>query len=131
MNLVRPESGYDENIDSGARNLAFKMESDGFTNVFVEFVDGGALGENVFPDPTCTPGFAVVVELDFDKHAVILALRGLQTNHFKWRTATPEARRKRNTFGVRARLPFFTQSIEVERDCLAHVAFDFPASAAS
>jgi hypothetical protein len=41
------------------------MESDSFADVLIEFVDSGALGKDVFPDPACTPRFAVVINFNF------------------------------------------------------------------
>jgi hypothetical protein len=49
------------------------MESDDFADVLIEFVDGAALGKDVFPDPTCTPRFAVVIDFKLDKHSLILS----------------------------------------------------------
>jgi len=42
------------------------MESDGFADILVEFIDGVALGEDIFSDPAGTPRFAVVIDLNFD-----------------------------------------------------------------
>ncbi len=47
--------GDDQNVDFRSRSPILEMKSDGFADVFIEFVDGGALGEDVFPDPTGAP----------------------------------------------------------------------------
>jgi hypothetical protein len=67
--------GDDQNIDFGWREVTVEVERDCFTNVLIQFVHGLALREDILAYSTGTPGFAVVVDLDLDKHVVILALR--------------------------------------------------------
>jgi len=40
------------------------MESDSFADVLIELIDSDALGKDVFPNTTCTPGFAVVINFN-------------------------------------------------------------------
>jgi hypothetical protein len=67
--------GDDQNVDFRGGSPVLEMESDGLADVSIEFVDGTALGEDVFADSTGAPCLAVVINLDFDKHVGILALR--------------------------------------------------------
>ncbi len=53
--MNRFQFGDDKNVDFRRRSPVLEMESDGFADVLIEFVDGGALGKDVFPDPTGAP----------------------------------------------------------------------------
>jgi len=47
--------GDDKDVNLRSRSPVLEMESDGFADVHIEFVDSAALGKDVFPDPTRTP----------------------------------------------------------------------------
>ncbi len=64
--------GNDEDINVGGGHSIFKVKSHRFADVLVEFIDGFALRENIFPDSTRAPKTTVIVDFDFYQHSVIL-----------------------------------------------------------
>lgn len=75
--------GDNENIDFGSWEVTVKVECDSFPDIFIQLVHCLPLRENIVANAAGTPGFAVVVDLNLDKHVVILALRCQQTNLFE------------------------------------------------
>jgi len=50
------------------------MERDRFADIFVELIDGLALGKNILADPAGAPCIAIIVDFHFDQHVSDISL---------------------------------------------------------
>lgn len=64
--------GNDEDVNVAGGDAVLEMQGNSFTDVAVKFVDGFALGEDVFTDSAGAPRFAIAIHFHFDQRAVIL-----------------------------------------------------------
>jgi len=67
--------GDKKDINISSWDVAIKVKRYRFPDIFVKLVNCVAMGENILAYATSTPGFAIVVDLNLDKHVVILPLR--------------------------------------------------------